>query len=143
MAGLPSRMMAHIIVTPSGCWEWTGSLDRHGYGQVRFDGATRLAHRVVYEVIVGPIPTGYQLDHLCHEAAFCICGPRCPHRRCVNPAHLTPVTNKQNSERGALAVRTHCVNGHPYSDENTYVSATRRVCRACDRERHRKARGMA
>jgi len=75
------------------CWEWTGSLFQGtGYAQVWADGTTRLGHRVVYELLVGPIPKGLELDHLCRV------------RSCVNPAHLEPVTHKVNMERGYAAV---------------------------------------
>lgn len=78
------------------CWEWTGALFQGtGYGQVWADGTTRLAHRVVYELLVGPIPVGLDLDHLCRN------------RSCVNPAHLEPVTRRVNVQRGWTAGRVH------------------------------------
>lgn len=78
----------------SGCWNWILKLDRKGYG-VKNDGGTyRGAHRVVYEKYVGPVPEGFQLDHLCRNP------------RCVNPAHLEPVTAKENSRRGSATKLT-------------------------------------
>lgn len=74
------------------CWLWTGPKQREGYGTIWRGGRMpRKAHRVAYELLVGPIPPGAMLDHLCHVPA------------CVRPDHLAPVTNAQNSQnrRGA------------------------------------------
>lgn len=79
------------------CWLWTASKTRNGYGMfgVSIDGkvTTSPAHRWAYEMLVGPIPTGLQIDHLCRV------------RHCVNPAHLEPVTGTQNIRRGWVARR--------------------------------------
>lgn len=81
--------------TPSGaeggCWLWTASLTHNGYGKFWVDGAVVRAHRWIYEQLVGPIPDGLHLDHV-HERG-------CRSRRCVNPAHLEPVTNEENQRR--------------------------------------------
>ena len=107
-------------VTESGCWLWIGSLDRSGYA--KFNGCG--AHRAVYEQLVGPIPEGMQLDHLCRV------------RSCVNPAHTEPVTPKENSRRSfdrhPNAHRTHCKRGHEFTAENTNtVSGKWRQCATC------------
>jgi hypothetical protein len=84
--------MAKVAVASDGCWNWTGALSRNGYG--RFGpqaGLTVGAHRFAYELLVGPIPEGLDLDHLCRN------------RRCVNPAHLEPVGRSENLARGATA----------------------------------------
>jgi hypothetical protein len=102
-----------------------------------------MAHRVVYTLLVGPIPEGFTLDHTCHNAdSTCPGGWGCPHRRCCNPAHLEPVTHQENILRGeGEAARhsrqTHCVNGHPFDEANTYVRprGTGRDCRTCRAER--------
>lgn len=73
------------------CWVWQGSDDGDGYGTVRRDRRTLKAHRFYYEQVRGPIPDGLQLDHLCRI------------RRCVNPAHLEPVTQAENMQRGVQA----------------------------------------
>jgi hypothetical protein len=75
-----------------GCWNWTGG-GRDGYGTFteRHKGKTHLAHRLSYELLVGQIPDGYLIDH------------RCRNTLCVNPAHLRPVTHKQNMEHQAGA----------------------------------------
>ena len=108
----------------SDCIDFTGSVSRKdGYG--RWNG--KLAHRLTYEATHGPIPSGLTLDHLCRN------------RRCVNPDHLEPVTNRENILRGTSpsalhAVQTACVNGHPFDAANTRTNANgSRSCRACNR----------
>jgi hypothetical protein len=81
-----------------------------------------MAHRLSYEHHVGPIPDGLQIDHTCRN------------RKCVNPEHLEPVTNAENTTRQDHAERrkTHCPKGHPYDEANTYVDPSgARRCRAC------------
>lgn len=80
-----SRFWSKVIQTDS-CWLWTASKTSDGYGQLRIDGKNALAHRFSYELLVGPIPRGLVIDHICHVTA------------CVNPRHLRPVTHKQNLE---------------------------------------------
>lgn len=117
-----------------GCWLWTGARDKLGYG--RFSpqaGAHRSAYAVAYRLVVGPVPDGLELDHLCRNHG------------CVNPAHLEPVTHKENMLRGetfaaSQASRTHCPQGHPYDEINTRRKKGKRECRRCDRERARRRR---
>lgn len=106
---------------PDGCWPWRASLNMHGYGQFTIDGCVVMAHRIAYRLVVGPIPTGMDLDHLCRV------------RQCVNPAHLDPVTRAVNLQRSPLtnAGRTHCPRGHEYTPDNTYRANGRRYCRTC------------
>lgn len=130
---------------PDECWPWTACLAR-GYGWF-YDGSNpkgrgsrgRGAHRVAYEMLVGPVPEGMDLDHTCHNATGCPGGASCVHRRCVNPAHLEPVTRRVNLVRGARSTywsdRTHCKYGHEYTAENTRMRGSTRICRACERER--------
>jgi hypothetical protein len=126
-----------------GCWNWTAGLNAAGYGMFS-DGKTRLAHRFAYEMVVGKIPDGLQLDHLCRN------------RSCVRPDHLEPVTNRENCLRGESpfakhARQTHCVNGHEFTPENTYLYpppgvvskyTPRRACRACLSARARAAQSQ-
>ena len=125
------RFAAFVLQTDT-CWLWTGGL-RWGYGAFKGGGQT-LAHRFSYELLVGTIPVGLQLDHLCRTPA------------CVNPVHLEPVTGRTNVLRGVSivarnAVKTLCPAGHPYNPENTYVTKDRkRMCRACCKVRHARAR---
>lgn len=111
------------------------ALDRinvSGYGYVRTDGLLRPAHRVAYELVVGPIPEGLHLDHLCRQAV------------CCNPAHLEPVELRENTARGehpsSTALRTNfCIHGHEYTPDNTYVWHGRRQCRECRRRSRRES----
>lgn len=85
------------------CWQWTGATSAKGYGvfQLGRREGTILAHRFSYETLVGPIPDGLELDHLCHtNDRSCTGGDDCPHRRCVNPEHLEPTTTGVNTHRG-------------------------------------------
>lgn len=150
--GLPlrDRFMQYVIKTPGGCWWWTGAADRRphigGYGRFSYPDAEsptgfrqRSSHRMAYELFVGPIPDGMELDHLCRN------------RRCCNPAHLDPVTNLVNQIRspysfiGRNVLVTRCPQGHEYTEANTTINNKgARECKACkarrDRERHARRR---
>lgn len=128
----------------SDCWPWLASTSYDGYGRIRLTGRRGrmvLAHRFAYEQLVGSIPDGLDLDHRCHSEAVargsCAGGSSCPHRACVNPAHLEPVTRLENTRRGRGA-RTHCKRGHEYTPENTYIWQGTRYCRACNRDAQRR-----
>lgn len=121
---LPKQISRKIVRVPGGgCWLWHGSINEGGYGRVYYGGKPMLAHRVTYSLIVGAIPTGLQIDHLCRV------------RRCVNPAHMEPVTQRENTRRGeAPAARQsrqdHAKCGHPFDGMN---SSGKRVCTECFR----------
>lgn len=86
---------------PDACWPWTGYVGPNGYGQFGGHSGTRLVHRIAYEYMVGPIPDGLVLDHLCHTAdPSCDAVNECPHRRCCNFRHHEPTTKGQNIARG-------------------------------------------
>lgn len=122
-----------------GCWLWTAARAPNGYGHFWLDGTMCGAHRVAYELLVGPIPNGLQIDHLCRN------------RACVNPAHMESVTASENARRGELGrhwrLRTHCVNGHNLAEHGRYGTRDGyrvRICRTCGREgtaRFRARRG--
>jgi hypothetical protein len=86
--------LAALIDASGDCWEWTGTITAQGYGQLRANGRLQKAHRFVYEWLVGPIPDGLTLDHLCRN------------RRCVNPEHMEPVSLQTNLARGMAKYRT-------------------------------------
>lgn len=133
---LDDRFWAKVMPEPmSGCWLWAGALSK-GYGHFALTkGDVRNAHRLAYEELVGPIPAGLHLDHLCRN------------RACVNPDHLEPVTNRENTVRGAhpMVVPFHtgrCVSGrHEMTEANTVTrDGGRRKCRACLNEWYRNWR---
>ena len=108
-----------------GCWYWTGTQLR-GYGKYKRNGivGTTLAHRIAYELTVGPIPEGLTIDHLCRNTL------------CVRPDHLEPVTMLENIRR---ARKDFCKHGHPLAGENLYFATKKtghvvRGCRTCVRE---------
>lgn len=111
------------------CWPWLASLDHSGYGRFWNGERQIMAHRVAYQLLVGPIPDGLVIDHLCKV------------RHCMNPAHLEPVTQGENIRRGRTretnGLKIHCPKGHPYDEANTYRLDGRRYCRACRKERRR------
>lgn len=109
---------------------WTGNRLKDGYALVRMGGKARLVHRVAYELLVGPVSVGLQLDHLCRE------------RYCVNPLHLEPTTASTNKRRGTNpnSAKTHCAHGHPFDEANTYKDARGwRGCRKCRTEAERRS----
>lgn len=109
------------------CWLWTAATTK-GYGRVN---GRQMAHRVAYEELVGAVPEDHVLDHRCHSDDLGCPGGECIHRRCVNPDHLEPVTQRENVMRGRgltaeLARRTTCKEGHPLAQ-----SGPKRRCRKC------------
>jgi hypothetical protein len=113
------------------CWAWTGTLYLR-YGRYWHQGRNVLAYKLAYELLVGEVPDGLVLDHLCRNTL------------CVNPGHLEPVTQRENIRRGTSPIgqqidRTHCKNGHEFTPENTSERQGRyglcRTCRTCARER--------
>ena len=150
MSTHPLRLRAFVAQVdstggPDACWPWRGRISDEGYGG--FGKGSDLAHRVAFELMVRPIGEGLNVDHLCHNRdVTCAGGKTCQHRRCVNPAHLDAVTQRDNLLRSRHtaphrnAAKTHCPKGHEYTPENTYSRTTtkgyrRRECRACRTER--------
>lgn len=113
------------------CWLWTATCSPSGYGRFCANYKETPAHRFSYERLVGPIPDGLVIDHLCRV------------RNCVNPRHMEPVTLGENSRRGDNANRrkTHCPRGHAYAEHgetNRQVSGgPHRFCRLCYQARKR------
>lgn len=130
---ISERLWEKVEKTPT-CWLWRGATNgRYGHlGAGRAGEGNRYAHRVAYELLVGEIPDGLTIDHLCKNPL------------CVNPDHLEAVTHAANIMRGpgasaANARKTHCPQGHPFDEENTYFAPGTgdRRCRTCDKARDR------
>lgn len=126
---LAERIWAKFERTPDGCWTWTAAIDpQTGYGRIWVPTGTRKgymgnAHRVLYELVAGPVGGGLELDHLCRN------------RACVNPLHMEPVTHAVNVARGERgALRASCPQGHPLTGE---VGSRR--CQICRKEQTRAA----
>ena len=123
------RFWAKVKKTPE-CWLWQGTgvgPVGNKYGQTYINGKPIRAHRVAYELLIGPIPDGLVIDHLCRTPL------------CVRPDHLEAVTHRENTMRGVgitamNAIKDHCKRGHAFDGENTYkrLDGTR-TCRACKR----------
>lgn len=135
---LPANMRSKIAIElcpvaglDGFCWGWQNCLNSKGYGCVGVNGKSQLTHRVAYTLLVGPIPAGLEVDHLCTN------------RRCCNPSHLEPVTRKVNAERAVTANKLICVNGHRLVGDNVAIKKRGnrtpvRNCRTCQVDSKRR-----
>lgn len=124
-----ATILRHFILEheASGCWEWTGEKFATGYPRIRVDNVDLRAHRVVWSLLVGPIPKHRHLHHKCFNKV------------CVNPSHLEPVTPKEHAKRHGVtgickanAEKHFCSAGHKFSEENTYKRPDGgRECKMC------------
>lgn len=127
------RFWAEVVVA-HGCLEWRGQRNSAGYGRILVNGKRVFVHRLAYEMFVGKIPPGFEVDHLCRN------------RLCVRPDHLEAVTSAQNTLRSGNpaainARKTHCPQGHLLDGDNLRRTPRgSRRCRACDREQARERR---
>jgi hypothetical protein len=124
------RFLEKCSPSRSGCWLWTGCVDRWGYGKVALYRRTTAAHRASYRLFVGPLEADLAIDHLCRV------------RNCVNPEHLEAVPKVINDLRGfsppaVNARKVTCKRGHPLFPRR---SGTGRVCRACGARNQRASR---
>lgn len=128
--------LLNSISSKSECWNWTGHVGKNGYAYTSYKGKATTAYRASWEHLVGPIPEGFEVDHLCKNP------------RCVNPQHLEPVppivnNMRSNSPAAVCARKTHCVNGHEFNKENTKIISRKngkydRRCKICHRNRERE-----
>lgn len=134
ISNLPERI-SRRITEQDGHWIWAGQINNKGYGLIwaRYParpekpGDKRPSHLVVWEILVGLVPTGLELDHLC------------PFKLCAHPRCLEPVTRAENLRRAGLR-QTHCrKGGHPRTPENIYINPTSGSpsCRLCAQEKAR------
>lgn len=120
------RLFVKVKHGPNGCWLWTGSVNNQGYGTIRPETHRRtvspvLAHRALYQRLIGDIPFKRELDHLCRDP------------RCVNPTHLEPVTHRENMRRGLPGQsKDVCKQGHALTADNIYrFKNGAKTCRRC------------
>ena len=119
--------------------------EKNGYVRVSRGGVRKGAHQWAYEDMYGPIPAGYVVDHLCHNADPNCLGGVCKHRSCINPGHLAAKTSGANTLAGDTpaarnAAKTHCSQGHAFTPSNTYLGPTKgdRQCRMCKLLHHQR-----
>lgn len=119
------RFLSKVDKDENGCWIWIASISKRGYPNFSIKGKTYNSHRISYVLFKGIIPTSNVIDHLCKNII------------CVNPSHLEAVTQRENLMRGNTQARnkshqTHCIHGHPFNKENTYINPMGiRHCRVC------------
>ncbi len=121
---LEERFWRYVRKGPA-CWQWTGPRNKSNpakaYGRIVFHGVARPAHRIGYELLVGPIPEEMTVDHLCRN------------KLCVNPDHLEIVSRGENARRHMSSIPA-CVNGHAFDEANTRHHKGKRFCRQCSRD---------
>ena len=133
---LPANVEKQIAREKDGCWLWLGQQDKDGYGRVWIKNRKFLVHRLVYLDVVGSVPDGLVLDHMCNVPP------------CCNPLHLRVCTSKDNVRRSRAlypSIKNECKEGHHLTPDNTRLEVRKngwvtKVCRECDRIRHRKAK---
>lgn len=133
VADLPARLAGRVTITSAGCWEWNGRRTAKGYGHVYYQGTTLRVHRLTYEMLVGRIPEGMEIHHVCENEP------------CCNPAHLVVCTSLFNTNQKPDVNKARCIHGHEMTEDNTRVQVDRRghvhrSCRACARARKALAR---
>ena len=129
MATVETLDLRSVRNSETGCLRWMGAHTPKGYGQIVIDGKHRGVHRVAYERAFGPIPDGFEVDHVYAKG--------CRYRDCIEPSHLEAVTHAENVSRVADK-RLECPKGHPYDGANVYMKPDgSRDCRTCKSDRRR------
>lgn len=125
-----NKIVLYVNENNFGCWLWSNSLDKDGYGRISIDKKHMKAHRLFWELENGVIPMGLVIDHLCKV------------RNCVNPIHLRLATPRQNVLENSVSLvainaqKKFCKNGHFY--DKTYISPKgekERYCSICHKDR--------
>jgi HNH endonuclease len=138
-ADLPERLAVKVrIDLLTGCWLWIAYCDRDGYGRAYWQRGVTRAHIVVYRLLVGKVPDELELDHVRERG--------CRWRCCCNPAHLEPVTRRENLLRSPYTMpsiskanpRTRCPQGHSLADAIKKPDGSYHACRQCRREWERE-----
>jgi hypothetical protein len=139
VADLSPQIRSKILVDD--CWIWNGYVTEKGYGRIYTEppNTMKYVHRIVYELLIGPVPKGKELHH------------KCLNKHCCNPNHLEVLTRSEHclltpGGRNGNGNKTHCPQGHPYDEANTLIKRGRRHCRICwkeaDRQRYRRQKGQ-
>ena len=132
-----ATMKSRCTFNDKGCWLWTGALDRDGYAvaaTMEIDGKhVQRAHRISFYLAYGWLPR--LLDHI-----------RCDERKCINPDHVEPSTDKKNVLRGKgptaiNASKTRCPKGHPYTGKKFQQGGWVRICQTCRNQQGKAAYG--
>lgn len=122
---IKERFIKKTFPKINGCVLWVGSKSGSGYGQMQFGKRKEMAHRISYQLFVGPIPKGMSIDHICQV------------KLCVNYLHLQPMLLRDNILLGSKAQNTNCPHGHPFEGRNLIWNKTSRMCRICKQEKDR------
>ena len=115
------------IKTSENCWEWKGYIGKDGYGVIKINGRLYKSHRLCYVIFKGDLNIDLVIDHACKN------------RSCVNPDHLREVTHRFNNVTNSISpialnsLKTHCKNGHEFTEGNTLMKKDGRRCRSCKR----------
>lgn len=124
----PQKFLSQVEINPHGCWRWTGHLEK-GYGRFAKSPNRVRCHVAMYRAVIGDPPIGLCLDHLCRV------------RSCINPLHLDPVTNRENTLRGISPIchpKERCSRGHELVGQNVMMDSWGRHCRICKAITRRK-----
>lgn len=132
-----AQLEARTTRYTNGCWIWDGPKGVGGYGRISVEGRFLYVHRLAHELLIGPIPVGFEVHHSCEHPA------------CWNPLHVRAVSVREHTlllTPGSLGYvnyrKTHCIHGHPFTPDNTYfrIDVKGRRCRTCDSLKYQEKR---